>query len=285
MGLKFRTFNASEIECKAVVVKNAVEISLHGKAATFTRILNETVGPLDWEKEYTNGNKNCIVRIWDNSKARFISKEDCGGPLTEVDGHKGQASNGFKRVCALGWGLGIELYSQPSILFPKTDANTIYDDKNGYIVTEQYFVKEIEYDEDKKITRCVIARADGTIVYDGPDERGESRIAYPKDEPETVLVIPEDADMNTDTVDISEDELPDNTDGYEDNNPFSSRPAPFEAIDYRKEIEAEIHRTHVKRADVLNALKVNSFEELSFVSDSDLELTLNKLRALPTYKK
>jgi uncharacterized membrane protein YczE len=61
---------------------------------------------MGWEKEYTNGNKNCIVRIWDKDTQRMIAKEDCGGPLTEIDGHKGQASNGFKRACALGWGLG-----------------------------------------------------------------------------------------------------------------------------------------------------------------------------------
>ena len=111
--LEFRNLYAEEIECKATVVGSQIEIALHCRAETCTQLLNEVVGPMDWEKEYTNNNRNCIVRIWDKEKQRMISKEDCGGGQTEVDGLKGQASNGFKRVCALGWGLGIELYSQP----------------------------------------------------------------------------------------------------------------------------------------------------------------------------
>lgn len=283
MELNFRTLRADEIECKAVVIGNMIEISLHSKAHTCTRILNESVGPMNWEKEYTNGNKNCIVRIWDTDKNRMISKEDCGGPLTEVDGHKGQASNGFKRVCALGWGLGIELYSQPTILLPVNDYNTVYDGKGIPTVSERYSVQEIEYNDDKQITRCVIINSDKIPVYDGPNENGESNITPPEVE-EDELIIPEDADIQN-NEDHFDDELPDNTDGFDDVDDGDVQPAPFVGVNYTKEIEAEIKRTRVKRADVLKVLKISSFEKINEVDEVLLDETLRKLRAMKTYNK
>jgi hypothetical protein len=287
MELNFRTLRANEIECKATIVRNKIEISLHSRASTCTRILNEEVGVMNWEKEYTNGNKNCIVRIWDAEKARMISKEDCGGPLTDINGQKGQASNGFKRVCALGWGLGIELYSQPEIMLPKTDNNVTYDDKGNPIVSERYYVSEIEYDEDKHITRCVIVDSSGAIVYDGPNENGESNVVIEEPE-EEVLVIPEDADVqNSDSVVEEYDEdLPDNTDGFDaEHEDCVVQPTPFGTVNYRKELENEIQRTHVKKSDVLGVLKIDSFEEIHMVNEELLDETIRKLKAMKTYGK
>ena len=304
MEAKFRTLKAHEIECKAVVVDNQIEVSLHTTAAICTKILNETVGPMNWEKEYTYGNKNCIVRIWDDEKERMIIKEDCGGPLTDIDGAKGQASNGFKRVCALGWGLGIELYTQPKILFPRTDDNTIYDQKEGMIVSEKYSVKEIECDEDKhEILRCVIVNSKGDVVYDGPNADGKSNVEYPTND-ENDVIIPEDADLiNSEEInaadnakqtvskekeiadDIMED-LPDNTDGFEED--FMTQDVPFKSIDYKKyqnELETEIKRTHTKKEDVLKVLGIESFDDVEEVDENKLIETLNKLKARKTYDK
>lgn len=279
MDLNFRTMHADEIECKATVVGNKIEVSLHTKAATCTRLLNETVGPMNWEKEYTNGNKNCIVRIWDHDKEMMIAKEDCGGPLTDIDGHKGQASNGFKRVCALGWGLGLELYSQPEILLDKTDDNVICDEREKLIVSESYYVKEIEYDDNKMITHCVIVDSKNRVVYDGPNENGESNVVAPVLEEN--LVIPEDADNEPEITDECDNELPDNTDGFDDD--FGDTHMPPFTKDYRKEFEAEIKRTHVKRADILKVLKVSSFEDLKSVDEATLDATLDKLRSMKTF--
>ena len=330
MELNFRTFTADEIECKAVVVGNVIEVSLYAKAHICTRILNKTVGPMGWEKVYTNGNRNCIVRIWDTDKQMMISKEDCGGPMTDVDGAKGQASNGFKRVCALGWGLGIELYSQPNIKFPTNDSNTVLDGKNGMIVTENYSVKEIKYNDEKEIVKVVIVDSNGRVVYDGPDEGGKSRVDYPEEEDE-VLIIPEDdyneeeevendeyddqedatsvaekpvivesvetkPEYNVETEDKDysnaeafEDDLPDNTDGYEDSavEECEPQPMPFseKKMTYREEIEAEIARTHVKRSDVLKSMGITSFDELNTVYEEVVIETIKKLKALKTYSK
>jgi hypothetical protein len=210
----------------------------------------------------------------------MISKEDCGGPLTDVDGQKGQASNGFKRVCALGWGLGIELYTQPTIMLPVTDENVICDERKGMRVSEHYSVETIEYNDKKQIVRCVIVDSNGIVVYDGPNEKGESNVTPPVFN-NTEVVVPEDADLqNSDYID---DELPDNTDGYEDEDPLDNN-ATFGRVDYRKELEFEMKRTNVKRSGVLGALKISSFEELDLVSEELLDDVLRKLKAMKTYK-
>lgn len=325
MTLVFDLLEPKEIECKATLVENnKLEIALHLKAATCTKRLDKAVGPMGWEKEYTNGNKNCIVRIWDESKQRMISKEDCGGSLTEVDGLKGQASNGFKRACMLGWGLGIELYTQPRIRLARTESNTVYDEKKGMIVSESYSVKEIEYNEDKEITRVVIVDSMNRVVYDGPNENGESDVVS-VEEDDDIVIIPENADMendeyqeesddlenttatkNDDTAeDVSESEsvveekepvvfsvpeesdivedLPDNTDGFEEG--LETQEAPFGSFDYKKELEKEIKRTHTKREDVLNVLGIKSFDEVKLVDEALLDETLKKLQARATYPK
>lgn len=298
MDTNFRTLTAKEIECKAVVKDNMIEISLHTQAAVCTKMLNEAVGVMNWEKIYTNGNKNCVVRIWDEKKNMWVSKEDCGGPLTDVDGAKGQASNGFKRTCALGWGLGLELYSQPKILFPKTDDNVILD-RNGEIVSEKYTVKEITYNDNREISRVVIINGAGEVVYDGPDENGESRVEYPVDTDEE-LVIPEDEE---EVVAEEDDELPDNTDGFDDQDEIEEPAAkvaaaivemaedgetqepPYGNKDYRKEIESEIKRTHVSQVDVMKALGISSFNELDSVPEDVITGVLSRLNKMKTYKK
>ena len=254
---------------------------------------------MNWEKEYTNGNKNCVVRIWDKDKKMMISKEDCGGPLTDKDGHKGQASNGFKRVCALGWGLGIELYSQPQIKLPRTDANVTYDNRNNVVVSEEYSVALIEYSEERQITRCQIVNRAGQIVYDGPDENGGSRVTPPVEEEEQ-LVIPENADMlNDEHSEVEDDdvianavvdqedsveELPDNTDGYEDaiTDAFMEQKMPFSITDNAAELDFEITRTHVRKADVLKKLGISSLDEIDTVNEDLVEETLNKLKGMET---
>ena len=170
----------------------------------------------------------------------WVSKEDCGGPLTDVDGHKGQASNGFKRVCALGWGLGIELYSQPEIRIAMTDDNTIYDSK-GFIVKEKYSVKEIAYDEERNITKCVIVDSEGNVVYDGPNEKGLSNVV-PEQKKEEKLIIPEDADVvnNEETEEIDDEELEEKIKAAESDTHVESVVEPKEEISVEpaKEVDA-----------------------------------------------
>jgi hypothetical protein len=75
--------------------------------------LDAVCGHLNWKREHTNGNANCTVSIWDESKKQWVSKEDTG---TEsfTEKAKGLASDSFKRAC-FNWGIGRELYDYPII--------------------------------------------------------------------------------------------------------------------------------------------------------------------------
>ena len=75
--------------------------------------LDEVCGPLNWRREHTRDNHNCIVSIWDESKSQWVSKEDTGTE-SYTDAQKGLASDSFKRAC-FNWGIGRELYDYPVI--------------------------------------------------------------------------------------------------------------------------------------------------------------------------
>lgn len=75
--------------------------------------LDDAVGALNWKREHSRDNRNCVVSIWDADKKQWISKEDTGTEsFTEKE--KGLASDSFKRAC-FNWGIGRELYDMPVI--------------------------------------------------------------------------------------------------------------------------------------------------------------------------
>lgn len=75
--------------------------------------LDDAVGPLNWRREHTRDNHNCIVSIWDEEKGLWVSKEDTGAESNQ-EKEKGLASDSFKRAC-FNWGVGRELYDYPKI--------------------------------------------------------------------------------------------------------------------------------------------------------------------------
>jgi hypothetical protein len=75
--------------------------------------LDEVCGQLNWKREHTRDNSNCIVSIWDESKKEWVSKEDTGTE-SNTEKEKGLASDSFKRAC-FNWGIGRELYDYPVI--------------------------------------------------------------------------------------------------------------------------------------------------------------------------
>ena len=89
--------------------------------------LDEVCGALNWKREHTRDNKNCIVSIWDESKKQWVGKEDTGTE-SNAEAQKGLASDSFKRAC-FNWGIGRELYDYPNISI-KLDDNEITE-RNG----------------------------------------------------------------------------------------------------------------------------------------------------------
>jgi len=277
MNLNFRNLFASEIECKAEAIDGYVSISLHNTAAVCTLILNETVGPMNWQKSYTMNNKNCIVGIWDENKKEWVNKEDCGGLQTDIDGLKGQASNGFKRACALGWGLGLELYSQPTILIPAENIITKLNGKD--VAYETYRVSKIEY-EDKLIKSLTIVDSNGNVVYENPNV-----IDYKNNVPglretvsnKTKVLAVERVENKVFYEEVNKKES--NSQLIDDDNDV---PEFTSEVNYVDEIRKELKRTHINEKSMLKAYKVESLEEMS---DEALDECLRVLQNKPTYEK
>ena len=137
--MKFRELEANEIEVRvARITDKGLQLLLYKDARCDMNILDETVGPENWQRQHTRDNSNCIVSIWDDVKKQWISKEDTGTEsFTEKE--KGQASDSFKRAC-VNWGIGRELYTAPFIWVSANKANI-----NNKKCSDKFVVEKIQY--------------------------------------------------------------------------------------------------------------------------------------------
>lgn len=112
----FRNLTAEDIECRVnTVSEKGCSLLLYKDARCDMKILDETVGPENWQRshELINGNLFCNVSIYDEKKKIWITKQDVGTE-SYTEKEKGQASDAFKRAC-FNWGIGRELYTAPFI--------------------------------------------------------------------------------------------------------------------------------------------------------------------------
>lgn len=162
--MKFRKLRADEIDVRvqSVYEKGAI-LLLYKDARCDMNILDETVGALNWKREHTRENANCIVSIWDDGKKQWVSKEDTGTEsFTEKE--KGLASDSFKRAC-FNWGIGRELYTAPFI-WVELNSNEVSREGNRYKLNSgvKFSVKEITY-EGNNINDLVIIDNKGNIRF------------------------------------------------------------------------------------------------------------------------
>lgn len=145
----FRPLTADEIECRlARVTENGVQILLYKDARVDQKILDETVGPMNWQRTHSRDNANCTVSIWDDEKKLWVSKEDTGVE-SNTQAAKGLASDSFKRAC-FNWGIGRELYTADKLnLFVTKDCLQGLKAKgnNGYVCYDVFIPVAIEYGE------------------------------------------------------------------------------------------------------------------------------------------
>lgn len=160
MGNMFRLLTAREIECRIQQVKaSGVSLLLYKDARCDQNILDETVGPMNWQRRHDRDNANCIVSIYDEKKKEWISKEDTGTE-SNTEPSKGLASDSFKRAC-VNWGIGRELYTAPFIWIGAEKCSIT----NGKCY-DRFDVKDISYNENREINGLVIINAKtGQEVY------------------------------------------------------------------------------------------------------------------------
>lgn len=179
--LVFRSLKADEIDVRVqTVTEKGCSLLLYKDARCDMNILDETVGALDWKREHTRDNANCIVSIWDSNKGQWVSKEDTGTE-SNTEKEKGLASDSFKRAC-FNWGIGRELYTSPFIwINDRSTDKFIYDtgrkDSKGktiYGVKEKFSVKSIEVKEGV-ITKLIIVDSKGNIIFKFEDDSEKTK--------------------------------------------------------------------------------------------------------------
>ena len=161
---EIRLLNADEVECRVATVKkdnSGCSLLLYKDARVDMRILDETFGPMNWQRHHGRDNANCIISVWDDDKKQWIEKEDTGTE-SNTEAAKGLASDSFKRA-GFNWGIGRELYDAPFIWvqLSKQDLST-----NGKI-TAKFFVKDIEYDRTKsEFVKLKIVDSKGVVRFE-----------------------------------------------------------------------------------------------------------------------
>lgn len=168
--LNFRTLKASEIDSRiSTVSEKGVSLLLYKDARVDQNILDETVGPMNWQRSHSRENANCTVSIWDDDKKQWVSKEDTGTE-SNTEKEKGLASDSFKRAC-FNWGIGRELYTAPFIWISVGDCKVVDSgrtDRNGKKVMtcyDRFKVSRIAYDTDRNIIDLVIVDKKGKAVF------------------------------------------------------------------------------------------------------------------------
>ena len=160
---KFRDLRADEIECRVQSVKeNGLVLLLYKDARVDMNVLDETVGPTNWQREHyeCKGNLFCRVGICTRVKIDmsgnegdillpdWVWKSDCGTE-SNTEAQKGEASDSFKRAC-FNWGIGRELYTAPFTWIPADKCNI----KNGKCY-DKFIVEKIVI-ENKQIVALAI---------------------------------------------------------------------------------------------------------------------------------
>lgn len=121
-----------------------VSLLLYKDARVDMRLLDEVVGPMNWQRrhEFKDGRLYCSVGL--RSDDGWVWKEDVGVP-SNMESDKGQASDSFKRAC-FNWGIGRELYTAPRI-WVRADCCNIKPGKNGKPQCyDRFSVTEMEVD-------------------------------------------------------------------------------------------------------------------------------------------
>ena len=177
--MEFRTLKANEIDCRVSQIdKGWLTLLLYKDARADMDVLDECAGCMNWKREHSRDNANCIVSIWNSDIGQWVSKEDTGTESFS-EAEKGLASDSFKRAC-VNWGIGRELYTAPSIfILPRKDIKyKIYKDdkqvevdeffinaKGKYDTKTKFWVEYIDYTKEREIRNLIIRDQKNNIRF------------------------------------------------------------------------------------------------------------------------
>lgn len=157
--MEFPNLTAEDIEVRCGrVTEKRVELLLYKDARCDMRILDETVGPENWQRRHEVMGDTTFCAVGIKVGDEWVWKQDCGS-AGNFEAEKSAASDAFKRAC-FNWGIGRELYTAPKIAFwVEQDGQTLCNvrqGKNGNWQTfDRFDVKKIVI-EDHVIKRLWI---------------------------------------------------------------------------------------------------------------------------------
>ncbi len=154
--MEFRNLRADEIECRVNQINDkGLTLLLYKDARCDMNILDETVGPMYWQREHKElkGNIYCGVTIFDKETVHSATKWD-SGKESNTEAVKGEASDSFKRAC-VNWGIGRELYTAPFIYIPATKCTIEKNQKGNYVTKDKFKVAGIKYDKGNIIALAI----------------------------------------------------------------------------------------------------------------------------------
>lgn len=166
MDLNFRSLRADEIECRVAIVKEkGVSLLLYKDARCDMKLLDETVGQMNWKRSHQliDGNLYCTIEIWDDEKQQWIGKQDVGTE-SYTEKEKGQASDSFKRS-GFNWNIGRELYTAPFIWVPASKCTIRLNNKGIYVCDDRFDVKSIEIVNGCITSLEIVNEKTGNLVF------------------------------------------------------------------------------------------------------------------------
>lgn len=155
--MEFRELRPNEVECRIAMTKqNGVQLLIYKTARTDSTILDETVGPENWQCRFyeVNGATYCSIGIRAKRNARstvepydeWVWKDDAGAE-GNIEKEKSTASSAFKRAGSK-WGIGKSLYTAPFIWVPES-ACRIQSARGKYVCYDRFSVADMSVRDGK----------------------------------------------------------------------------------------------------------------------------------------
>lgn len=178
---QFRLLKKDEIECRVSrISEKGVVLLLYKTARTDADLLDETVGPFNWQNDFklVDGVLYGGIGIL-HTAGDFIEwawKWDAGTE-SNTEAEKGRASDAFKRA-GFKWGIGRELYSAPFTFIPAGKCNIKKSDSGRLSCFDEFEVGAIDYDEQERICYLVITLKGVTVFEWGEPPRKQDPNVY-----------------------------------------------------------------------------------------------------------
>lgn len=164
----FRDLYPDEVECRVGQVSktgNGLSLLLYKTARTDMALLDETVGPMDWQCRYEEVNDvlNCTLSVFDNRRGEWVNKQ-AAGTESNMEPEKGESSDALKRAGFL-WGIGRELYTAPFIWVKAQDCNLTKNNKGVYQCYDTFAVDSMEVQNGRITSLSISNKKTHKVVF------------------------------------------------------------------------------------------------------------------------